>query len=172
MLPPSSLTVPDVRVSASGSSWKSFARVGVATHSSGRPAEGDALGAQRTGFWGHHSYGPVATADSARSSRPDGRTSCCSKVARYDEVVKEAPHHRGQMGAPVGDGRTPVHPTPSRTRARARGVTVLLRHHNDLPATYPIPDFNTFAPVFGSCARASNRFWPIYFKAANFYLLA
>jgi hypothetical protein len=63
------------RFPASGSSWKSFAREGVAMDDPGCRQRATPLGAQRTGFWGTDSYGPVATAISARSSRPDGRTS-------------------------------------------------------------------------------------------------
>jgi hypothetical protein len=75
MLPPSSLTVPDVQISRVRFFMEELCSRRCSDGRSGRPAEGDALGAERTGFWRTDPYGPVATAISARSSRPDGRTS-------------------------------------------------------------------------------------------------
>jgi WD40 repeat protein len=47
--------------------------LGPGSPAAGLPAEGGALGVQRTGSWGTDPCDPAATAISARSSRPDGR---------------------------------------------------------------------------------------------------
>ena len=141
MLPPSSLTVPDVQISRVRFFMEELCSRRCSDGRSGRSAEGDALGAQRTGFWRTDPYGPVATAISARSSRPDGRTSLFVESCPLCVVGIVAPHHRGQMGVLVGDGLMPVHPTPSRNRRQRSGVTVLCRYlsHHILTCPRPTP---------------------------------
>ena len=141
MLPPSSLTVPDVQVSRVRFFMEELCSRRCSDGRSGRPAEGDALGAQRTGFWG-----TTPTVPSRQPFLPDRRDltgvpAYSSKVARYAVVGIVAPHHRGQMGVLVGDGLMPVHPTPSRNRRQSSGVTVLCRYlsHHILTCPRPTP---------------------------------
>ena len=101
MLPPSSLAVPDVQVSRVRFFMEELCSRRCSDGRSGRPAEGDALGAQRTGFWGTDSYGPVATAI-LRIVATVGVPAYSSKVARYVVVRIVAPHHRGQMSCCSG----------------------------------------------------------------------
>ena len=75
MSPSSSLTVPDVQISRFRFFMEELCSRRCSDGRSGLPAEGDAVGVQRTGSWGTDFYGPAATATSARSLRPDGRTS-------------------------------------------------------------------------------------------------
>src|SRR5579864_2808829 len=75
MLPSSSLTDPDVQVSRFRFFMEEFRSRRCSDGRSGLPAEGDAVGVRRTGSWGTGPYDPAAPATSARSSRPDGRTS-------------------------------------------------------------------------------------------------
>src|SRR5580704_14633034 len=71
-----------------------------------------------------------------------GVPSYSSKVARYAVVGIVAPHHRGQMGALVGDRLMPVDPTPSRNRRQRSGVTGLCRYlpHHILACPRLAPD--------------------------------
>ena len=102
MLPPSSLTVPDVQVSRVRFFMEELCSRRCSDGRSGRPAEGDALGAQRTGFWGTDSYGPVATAISARSSRPVGRNAFDRAFVGADGGTRQGLHH-GARTFRIGD---------------------------------------------------------------------
>src|ERR1700692_2678774 len=79
----SSLTVPDVQISRFRFFMEELCSRGCSDGRSGLPAEGGALGVQRTGSWGTDPCDPAATAISARSSRPDGRTSLESVRGLY-----------------------------------------------------------------------------------------
>ena len=111
MLPPSSLTVPDMQVSRVRFFMEELCSRRCSDGRSGQPAEGDVVGVQRTGFWGTDSCGPVATAISARSSQPDGRTSL---------FVESCPLCRSRHSGPASsrsDGR-------AYRRVRVRGNPV------------------------------------------------
>src|ERR1700686_3989481 len=115
------------RFPASGSSWKSFAREGVAM---------DDPGCRRGVTLSERSElvpkEPTPAIPPRQPFLPNPRDlmgvpSYSSKVARYAVVGIVAPHHRGQMGALVRDRLMPVDPTPSRNRRQRSGVTVLCR---------------------------------------------
>src|SRR5271167_1964295 len=113
---------------ASGSSWKSFAREGVAMDDPGC-RQGVTLSER----------GELAPKEPTPASPPRqpflpnphdliGVPAYSSKVARYAVVGIVAPHHRGQMGALVRDRLMPVAPTPVRNRRQRAGVPVLCRY--------------------------------------------
>ena len=95
MLPSSSLTDPDVQISRFRFFMEELRSRQCSDGRSGLPAEGEALGAQRIGSWGTDSYGSVATAISARSSRPDGEPRHAGKPSKIRDVDHHpADHHK------------------------------------------------------------------------------
>src|ERR1700694_5915628 len=112
---------------ASGSSWKSFAREGVTM--------GDPGCRQGVTLSERSELVPMEPTPAIPPRQPFlpnprdliGVPAYSSKVARYAVVGIVAPHHRGQMGALIGDRLMPGDPTPSRNRRQRSGVTVLRR---------------------------------------------
>src|SRR5271169_2803606 len=103
MLPSSSLTVPDVQISRFRFFMEELGSRKCSDGRSGLPAEGDAVGEQRTGSWGADSYDPAATAISARSSQPDGRTSlgvesCLLCRSRHSDPASSPSNGRAGRG--------------------------------------------------------------------------
>src|SRR5271167_4091416 len=130
------------RIPASGSSWKSFAREGVAMDDPGCR--------QRVTLAECREPGPVEPAPAIPPRQPllpdprdlIGVPAYSSKVASYAVVGIVAPHHRSQMDALVGDGLMPVDPTPLRNRRQRSGVTILCRYlpHHILSRPRLAPD--------------------------------
>src|SRR6202521_1752310 len=130
------------RFPASGSSWKSCAREGVAMDDPG--------GGQRVTLSERGELVPKEPTPAIPPRQPFlpnprdlvGVPSYSSKVARYAVVGIVAPHHRGQMGALVRDRLMSVDPTPSRKRRQRSGVTVLCRYlpHHILACPRLAPD--------------------------------
>src|ERR1700736_1620947 len=112
---------------ASGSSWKSFAREGVAMDEPGC-WQGVTL-SERSELVPKEPTPAIPPRQPFLPNPRDlmGVPSYSSKVARYAVVGIVAPHHRGQMGALVRDRLMPVDPTPSRNRRQRSGVTGLCR---------------------------------------------
>src|SRR5580700_5248956 len=112
---------------ASGSSWKSFAREGVAMDEPGC-RQGVTL-LERSELVPKEPTPAIPPRQPFLPNPRDlmGVPSYSSKVARYAVVGIVAPHHRGQMGALVRDRLMPVDPTPSRNRRQRSGVTGLCR---------------------------------------------
>src|SRR4029077_14535178 len=102
------------RFPASGSSWKSFAREGVAMDDPGCR--------QRVTLQECSEPAPEEPTPAIPSRQPlvpdpldlIGVPAQSSKVASYAVVGIVTPHHRGQMGVLVRDGLMPVSPTPVR----------------------------------------------------------
>src|ERR1017187_4924297 len=113
---------------ASGSSWKSFAREGVAMDDPGCR--------QRVTLQECSESAPEEPTPAIPPRQPlvpdpldlIGAPAQSSKVASYAVVRIVAPHHRDQMGLLVREGLMPVDPTPSRHRRQRSGVTVLCRY--------------------------------------------
>src|ERR1700692_4568323 len=127
---------------ASGSSWKSFAREGVAMDDPGC-RQGVTLSER----------GELVPKEPTPASPPRqpflpnphdliGVPAYSSKVARYAVVGIVAPHHRAQMGALIRDRLMPVAPTPVRNRRQRAGETVLCRYlpHHILACPRLAPD--------------------------------
>src|ERR1700681_4571850 len=113
------------RFPASGSSWRGFAREGVAMDDPG--CRQRVTLSERSELVPKE---PTPTIPPRQPFLPNPRDligvpAYSSKVARYAVVGIVAPHHRGQMGALVRDRLMPVAPTPSRNRRQRSGVTVL-----------------------------------------------
>src|SRR6202162_415738 len=110
---------------ASGSSWKSFAREGVAMDEPGC-RQGVTL-SERSELVPKEPTPAIPPRQPFLPNPRDlvGVPSYSSKVARYAVVGIVAPHHRGQMGALVGDGLMQVIPTPRRKRSKRSGVKAL-----------------------------------------------
>src|ERR1700730_13484688 len=127
---------------ASGSSWKSFAREGVAMDEPGC-RQGVTL-LERSELVPREPPPAIPPRQPFLPNPRDlmGVPSYSSKVARYAVVGIVAPHHRGQMGALVRDRLMPVDPTPGRNRRQRSGVTVLCRHlpHHILTCPRLAPD--------------------------------
>src|ERR1700738_4126389 len=113
---------------ASGSSWKIFAREGVAMDEPG--------GRQGVTLSKRSELAPKEPTPAIPPRQPFlpnprdliGVPAYSSKVARYAVVGIVTPHHRGQMGALVRDRLMSVAPTPVRNRCQRSGVTVLCRY--------------------------------------------
>src|SRR3984893_7051935 len=116
------------RFPASGSSWKSFARDGVAMDDPGC-RQGVTL-SERSELVPKEPTPAIPPRQPFLPNPRDliGVPAYSSNVARYAVVGIVAPHHRGQMGALVRDRLMPVAPTPSRNRRQRSGVTVLCRY--------------------------------------------
>jgi len=127
---------------ASGSSWKSFAREGVAVDDPGCR--------QRVTLSERGELVPKEPTPAIPPRQPFlpnphdliGVPAYSSKVARYAVVGIVAPHHRAQMGALVRDRLMPVAPAPVRNRRQRAGVTVLCRYlpHHFLACPRLAPD--------------------------------
>src|ERR1700730_14734791 len=127
---------------ASGSSWKSFAREGVAMDDPGC-RQGVTL-SERGGLVPKE---PTPASPPRQPFLPNphdliGVPAYSSKVARYAVVGIVAPHHRAQMGALVRDRLMPVAPTPVCNRRQRAGVPVLCRYlpHHILTLQRLAPD--------------------------------
>src|SRR6266436_8743047 len=127
---------------ASGSSWKSFAREGVAMDDPGC-RQGVTL-SERGELVPNEPSLAIPPRQPFLPNPHDllGVPAYSSKVARYAVVGIVAPHHRGQMGALVRDRLMPVAPTPVRNRRQRAGVTVLCRYlpHHILACPRLTPD--------------------------------
>src|ERR1700692_4710094 len=110
---------------ASGSSWKSFAREGVAMDEPGC-WQGVTL-SERSELVPTEPTPAIPPRQPFLPNPRDlvGVPSYSSKVARYAVVGVVAPHHPGQMGALVRDRLMSFAPTQSRNRRQRSGVTVL-----------------------------------------------
>src|SRR5450759_1501782 len=93
MLPPTSLTVPDVQFSRFRFFMEELCSRRCSDGRCGLPAEDDVVGVQRTGSWEADSCDPAATTISARSSQPDGRTSLCVESCRFVRYSPKATIH-------------------------------------------------------------------------------
>src|SRR6202158_4134712 len=117
---------------ASGSSWKSFAREGVAMAD---PACGRGGPLSERGELFPKEPTPASPPRQPFLPNPHdliGVPAYSSKVARYAVVGIVAPHHRAQMGALVRDRLMPVAPPPGRNPRQGAAVTVpprYLPHH-------------------------------------------
>src|ERR1700674_4018836 len=110
---------------ASGSSWKSFAREGVAMDDPGC-RQGVTL-SERSELVPKEPTPAIPPRQPFLPNPRDliGVPAYSSKAARYAVVGIVATHHAGRMGAVFGDGLSPVYPPQSRNRRQRSGVTVL-----------------------------------------------
>src|SRR6202140_3786064 len=127
---------------ASGSSWKSFAREGVAMDDPGC-RQGVTL--SERGELVPKEPPPVIPPRQPFLPNPHdliGVPAYSSKVARYTVVGIVAPHHRGQMADLGRDRLMPVAPTPVHTRRQRAGEPVLCRYlpHHILTQPRLAPD--------------------------------
>src|ERR1700686_2804535 len=113
---------------ASGSSWKSFAREGVAMDDPGC-RQGVTL--SERGELVPKEPPPVIPPRQPFLPNPHdliGVPAYSSKVARYAVVGIVAPHHRAQIGGLSRDRLMPFAPRPVRNRRQRAGETVLCRY--------------------------------------------
>jgi hypothetical protein len=84
MLPSSSLTVPDVQISRFRFFMEEFCSRRCSDGRSGLPAEGDAVGVQRTGSWG----AAEQASDGVPAHKNDDREACASHGLEHKRLVR------------------------------------------------------------------------------------
>src|SRR6516165_4413503 len=167
-LPSSSLTDPDVQVSRVRFFIEEFCSHRCSDGRSGLPAEGDAVGGQRTGSWGTVLYDPVAPATSARSSRPDGRTSlgvdsCLLCHSRRNGPASSRSNVRAGRGW-FGAGSSDTKPCARAYRFFAVTCRTTFLPARDLPHTWvkprkvnEVPSVSGWLVAFGLLLRKSTK---------------